>query len=75
MPTFSDAEIAVLPEHTKKGAVLYYIESLQRRIRAQQEIIEQQQDHIGKLKRLFREESNLLVPSPTARPAQKGTGL
>jgi len=69
-PQFSDAEIAALPEHSKKGAVLFFIEGLQRRIRAQQEIIEQQQDHIDKLKRIFSEMGPLL-PEHNPRPSRK----
>jgi hypothetical protein len=68
-PKFSDAEYTVLPEHTKRGAVLFFIESLQRRIAAQQEIIQNQQSYIDKMRRIFTEMGPLL-PSATSRPAK-----
>jgi hypothetical protein len=74
--TFSDEQIAALPEKSKKGTVLYYIEALHRRIEQQQNAIEdlkrviaQREAFIAECKRAFSELGPLL-PSHIHKEAE-----
>ena len=68
---WNNDELDAIPAESKRGAVVYFIESLKRRITEQQEIIASQQAFIDKLKNVIMQMGAPLVPSPLPRAARK----